>query len=619
MVRNVTAVFFYSLAFFLYLSGTDAVAQKRDTSVHKRRDTLDIYRKIQKFAYRHKFTTLLYHSVFVDPAPQHYEEKPLSDEQKAEDPNLPFKDKVIREIKIEVLDPFGYSVNDTARAAINPVQKIGNHYHIKTRRRIINNLLLFKLYDKVDLTKISESERLLRGARYINDARIYITQADTSSDSVSIKVVAQDKWTVDAPFGVTPVSAELTLRDRNLLGLGQTYGQYASYNISSQRYDLRGNYQLENLYNTYITTSVNYETTKDMTQVNASFDRPFYSPLAKWAGGVSGGKSWGSYVQEDSSELIPKRYAVNVYSYDTWLARSIMLPTSEKQNRRLSNIIVAARYAGSTYQDRPPPAVDTGKAYTGSGLYLMSVGFSLSKYYKDEFIFRFGANEDIPEGIVVQATVGLSTKERAPMRYYYGFEISRGKHFDFGYLSAYFTTGTFFNKSLPDNSALNMGISYFTDLYRRKKWYFRQFAYYKFTSGLIKTPPEKITISSGELYGFNSGSLSGNNKMILDLESVMYTPYNIIGFRFAPVVMIGLGILETDKVPLFRSPVYQGYSLGVLFRNENLLSSSFQFTVGYYPNLPDAGSSKFKINPVTSFSVRFRSFSTSRPSTVSYE
>ncbi|MFL5753575.1 MAG: hypothetical protein ACJ76F_09220, partial [Bacteroidia bacterium] len=174
-------------------------------------------------------------------------------------------------------------------------------------------------------------------------------------------------------------------------------------------------------------------------------------------------------------------------------------------------------------------------------------------------------------------------------------------------------------KSLPNNSAFNTGIVYFTDLFQKKKWYFRQFVYYKFTSGLIKTPPERVTISSGELYGFNPGSLNGSTKMILDLETVMYTPYNLIGFRFAPVLMMGFGMLQTDTTPLFESNVYQGYSAGILFRNEHLLSSSFQFSVGFYPNLPDGNKNYFQINPVTSFTLKVRSFSISKPGTISYE
>jgi hypothetical protein len=104
----------------------------------------------------------------------------------------------------------------------------------------------------------------------------------------------------------------------------------------------------------------------------------------------------------------------------------------------------------------------------------------------------------------------------------------------------------------------------------------------------------------------------------MNSETVAYAPYNIIGFRFAPVVMVGLGMLGSKEVPLAKSRLFQGYSLGVMVRNENLVSSTFQFSVGFYPFLPDGRNSVFLYNPVTSFTLRVRAFSVSRPEFVSY-
>src|SRR5688572_9655668 len=94
------------------------IAQQEPTQ----RDTLAIYGKIRKFAYKTKFTKMIYHAVFVDPAPQKYEKKPLSDKQTKSDPNAAFKGKIIRNVTIEVYDPFGFSVNDTTQREINPFQ-----------------------------------------------------------------------------------------------------------------------------------------------------------------------------------------------------------------------------------------------------------------------------------------------------------------------------------------------------------------------------------------------------------------------------------------------------------------------------------------------------------------
>jgi hypothetical protein len=584
------------------------------------RDTLKFYKKIKKVMYKHKATILLYHAIFVDPAPRKYEEKPLSDQQKVEDPNVKYVGKYIHNIYIQVYDPFGYSVNDTTRKITNPYQKLGNKYHVTTRHRIIENLLLFKTDDTVDLLKFTESERILREARYINDARIYIINAVDSTDRVDVKIVVHDRWTVDAPISGGTTGGHVTLRDRNLAGSGQVYEQYIGYTIPTNYYDYRGKYNIANIKHTYIASDVYYNTTRDATRTGFSFDRPFYSALAMWAGGISGSKNWENYVYTDSSETnFQKKVPLAHIDYDSWVALNYKPGTGKRKNRRVSNVVLALRYAGTRYQSRPSFDIDTNKVHVNSSLYLGSIGFSLSKYYKDQYIFRFGANEDVPEGLRVQLLYGLLQQEDIGFRYYTGFDVSRGKHIqDIGYLSASASYGSFFNKSVANNATLNLGFTYFSDLLRSHKWYYRQFVYFKYVYGVNKPSNDKITLLPEELYGFNNGKLLGSSKMLLNLEGVTYCPYNLVGFKVAPLALFGFGMLKTDYLRLWKSPVYQAYALGVLIRNENLLTSSFEVTYGLYPNLPDGIDRFYKFNPVVSFKLKVSGFDISRPAIVDY-
>jgi hypothetical protein len=585
------------------------------------RDTLKLYKQIKRIAYKHRATILLYHAIFVDPAPRKYEEKPLSDQQKVEDPNVKYAGKYIRHIYVHVYDPFGYSVNDTTSKITNPYQKLGNKYHITTRHRIIQNLLLFRSDDTVDLLKFTESERLLREARYINDARIYIVNAADSSDRVDVKIVVHDRWTVDAPVSGSMTGGHVTLRDRNLAGSGQVYEQYVGYTIPTNYYDYRGKYNIANIKHTYISSDLYYSTTRDETKTGFSFERPYFTALAMWAGGISGSKTWGTYEYTDSTEGAPykKRVPLANISYDTWAAVNYKPGTGKRKNRRLSNVVLALRCAGTRYQSRPSFAIDTNMANVNSSLYLGSIGFSLSKYYKDQYIFRFGANEDVPEGLRVQLVYGLLQQEDIGMRYYTGFDISRGKHVqDIGYLSASASYGTFYNRSVVNNATLNLGLTYFSDLLRSHKWYYRQFIYFKYVYGVNKPSDDKITLRPDELYGFNNGTLLGSSKMLLNLEGITYCPYNLIGFKIAPLALIGFGMLKTDYLKLWKSPVYQAYAIGVLIRNENLLTSSFEVTYGLYPNLPDGNKRFYKFNPVVGFKLKVSGFEFSRPATVDY-
>jgi hypothetical protein len=607
-----------------FLIGKSSFTFAQENEPHPQTDTLGFYKKIKKIAYKHKATKLLYHAIFVDHGPLKYELKSLSDHQKEEDPRAQYTGKYIHEIYIQVFDPFGYSVNDTTSKITNPLQKLGNKYHITTRHRIILNLLLFKPDDKVDILRFTESERILRETRYINDARIYILKARDGTDRVDVKVVVHDRWSLDAPLSGGTTGGHVTLRDRNIAGTGQVYEQYIGYTIPDEYYDFRGRYIISNIKGTFIGSDVFYGTTRDATQTGFSFNRPFFSPIAMWAGGVAASKTWGKYTYKDSVEGTPavsKTVPLSNISYDTWVAMSYKPGLGTKINRRVTNIIFALRYAGIRYQSRPSFSIDTNRLNSNYSLYLGSIGISLNKFYKDQYIFRFGANEDVPEGVILQFLYGLIDKEDIGLRYYTGFVAARGKHYEnIGYFSTRVEYGTFYNRNVANNATLNCGFVYFTDLLSTNyKWHFRQFVRYKYVYGINKKPYDKITLLPEELYGFDNGSLAGSSKMVLNLEGVTYAPYNFIGFKFAPVVLIGLGMLKTDHFKLWKGPVYQAYSLGLLIRNENLLTSSFEITYGLYPNLPDNNNKFYRFNPVIGFSLKLSPFDISKPDLVTYQ
>lgn len=607
-----------------------AFAQERDSTNHSdtwhgssQGDTLKLYLKIKKVAYRHRFTTLLYHSIFVDPTPVKIlpqDSKIRIDDTKESNPYALYEGRVIRSIEIQVLDPFGFSINDTAVKVGNPFQKVGNKYHRTSRKWIISNLLLFEENDTLDLLRIGESERLLRSTPYINDAWIYVYGDSLSGDSVDIKVNVHDKWTVDAPIVITRTGGRLTLRDRNLGGVGQTFEQHLGYHIPSNDYELRGKFRVNNLQQTYISSEYFYTYSRDLKLVGFAFDRPFYSPLTKWAGGIIMYQSWGNYSYYDPSLPGENRTPLNTLNFDTWLAQSYRPPARELKHRRITNVVIALRYAGTRYQQRPSFLIDSTRQNIHGSLYLSSVGFSIAKFYKDRYIFRFGANEDVPEGLLFQVLFGLHKKEMMHIKYYTGLELSRGKHYKkFGYISAYAVYGTFYNGFSRNNSTLNTGFNYFSNLIVKRQWLFRQFVYFKYIHGFNKPVTERITIRPDEMYGFHSGLISGTEKAILNFETVIYAPYNFLGFKFAPVLLAGFGMINAGGLPFGRSPVYQSYATGLLIRNENLLTASFEITFGVYPKPAEGSSTYARFNPVTSFSLKVRSFTTGKPNIVAYD
>jgi hypothetical protein len=580
------------------------------------KDSLRIYKKLKKAFYKHKLTKMAYDAVFVDPEPKEYPVEPASKEKKRVNPYLKRNGRVIRHVNIRVFDPFGYSVNDTTPKRINGIQRTGNRLHITTRQWIIRNRLLFKENDTINPLALSETERVLREASFVNDARVFITET-RHRDSVDVNVYVHDKWPIVAPVLITDVSGNVRIRNKNLFGTGQQFEQYAGFR-RPDLYELNGYYRISNIDNTYISSTLNYVHNVDVTSVGLNFDRPFYSPLSEWAGGVAAGHTWRKFKVVDTLAQVTRSLPLNQVNYDVWIGKYFKLNNTKTLFNQSANIVAGMRYYSNVFVNRPSFEIDTANSNQNMSAFIGNVGFAVQQYYKDKFIYRFGANEDVPEGLILQFLYGGLKFEKGPLRYYNGIEIGRAKHFNFGYFTATFSYGVFYNVKIPNDVTTNYNIYYFSELMKNGRWFFRQFLNYGVVHGENKAPGETITFRSEDLYGFNNGVLAGNTKMVLNSETVAYMPYNVIGFRFAPVLMIGLGVIGDPQHRLTNSRLYQGYSLGIMLRNENLLTSTFQFSFGYYPFLPNGKNNALLYNPVTSFTLRVRAFSVNRPEFIAY-
>ena len=593
------------------------IAQKKDTL--QKLDSLRFYKKIKHFAYKYKLTSLLYDATFVDPEQKEYHLQPVSKETKNVNPYLKYQGRIIKEIKVTVFDPFGHSVNDTIERNTNKLERFGNKTHITTRRFVILNKLLFKKDEPINALSLSESERTLRGTVFVSDARIYITESK-NKDSVIVNVIVQDKWPILVPILVSDIFVDAKFIHNNLFGVGQQFGQYNRWKKPGE-FEFTGYYGIANIDNTYISSNLGYTTDKYGTRVGLSFDRPFFSPLTQWAGGVSVSHWWKDYKYTDTLAAENKKSPLNILGYDVWGGKSFKLNKLSKDRsifNQSTNIIIGSRFYETKYLNRPSINIDPFQSYYNTTALLGNVGFSFQQYYKDKYIYRFGANEDVPEGLILQFTCGALKQEFKKIRYYTGIEIARAKHLDFGYISATLSYGVFFNAKVSNDVTINYRLAYFSNLLKNGRWLFREFLNFNLVHGENKLTGETINFSGEELYGFENRTLNGNTKMTLNSETVAYLPYQLIGFHFAPVINIGIGMIGSPTHKLLTSNLYQAYTLGVMIRNENLLSNTFQFSIGAYPFFPEDGKFVMKYNPISTFTLKIRIFSISKPEFISY-
>jgi hypothetical protein len=604
----------FLIVLFVLMGYTLCFSQKKDSILPK--DSLTFYKKIKKIASKYRFTKLIYNAIFVDPAPNEYPVKPGSKEGKNVNPYIKYQKRIIRKINISVFDPFGHSVTDTIIGKINYFKQTGNRVHVKTRRWIIRNRLLFKENDTLNPLALSETERIMRQAIYINDAKIFISKTN-SKDSIDVNVIVIDKWPVTALPSADTRSGHITLSNSNLFGFGQQFQQYVGFK-SPDIFDYSGFYNIPNIDSKFISSQLSYQINADLAQLNFNFDRPFFSPLVKWAWGTNFNNVWHYFEYTDPADSTTKRAKTDNFTYDVWAGRTFKFKKDKSFFNQSTNIIVGLRNYKNIFLQRPSFAIDKDKTNSSTTVILGNAGLAVQQYYKDKFIYRFGANEDVPEGLIAQVIYGGLKPQFSKVRYYLGGEIARAKHFKFGYLTATASFGLFFNKTVANDITTNYKLYYFSNLLKSGRWLFRQFFNYTLVHLENKLTGETLTLNTDELYGFQNQSLTGDTKMVFNSETVAYAPYNIVGFRFAPVFQVGMGMVGSPQFSIFKSRLYQGYTFGIMLRNENLLNSTFQFSVGMYPFFPDVGNYKFIYNPVVGFTLRVRAFTVSKPDFIGY-
>ncbi len=607
------------LRFALLLLCYMAAAQSSHAQDQPADTTETIYEKIERFSKKRKVTRWIHSTIFVPPEPDQAPPAPAVPSRRV-NPHDQYAGKIIRRIDVDVYDPFGYTVEDTIPRETNGLQRSGNRFHAKTKRAIIRNLLLIKPHEKLDPLKTVESERILRTSPAINDARILIVPAGLNSDSVDVVVRVLDRWSLDVGADGDLSSATVRATERNLLGLGHELEQRMTFRFDQQFLRMRGHHRVYNIGNSYISSFASYMITEDRDHAGISLQRPFYSPLTEYAGGLAFSKTWIrspiAFVAGEPVEFD----RIDPVNLDTWAARSFPLEKDGPESGRISNIVLGARYAQTRYHERPPPERDIFGVYRDNSLFLVGVGLTQRQYYKERYLFRFGLTEDVPEGLMMRFIAGVQKRQQMVNMPYVGAELARGRHYErFGYLNLEVGYGTFFSPSGIFDGTFRSGFTYFSDLAPIGRWHIRQFVRGESVMGFSKPGFSRLTLNVENMYGFQSYQISGVHRTILNFETVAYAPWDLIGFRIAPVFLMGFGILNEEGQAYLSGRVHSSYTLGILVRNERLLLNTFEVALSFYPFVPEEAGPLWRHNAFTNFNTGTRDFNFVSPHIIGYQ
>jgi hypothetical protein len=488
---------------------------------------------------------------------------------------LKYSGKKIRKIEIRRLNVFGSDINNPFSGKTNNAENILNKTHLNTNEFIIRKNLLFSEGDTISPLLISDNERILRKLPYIDDSRIIIVPV--SDEDVDLVVLTKDVYSLGANYEYSSIKKGFfSLYEKNILGLGHEFKLNIPYDKNLPDSPGFGvDYYIDNIGKSFINLNLYFFDGLGEKTYGFGLERKLISSTTKYAGGISVREM---FTTVDIDTIEPLKYNLQDY----WLMRSWLL--SEKSVTRL---IIGARYTNNNVFTRPFILPDSYHYLQKYKMFLGSAAISVQKFYRTNLIYEYGRTEDIPHGGLLNLTFGKEINEFQD-RFYAGANISAGQSIrNFGY--SYFSAGlsTFFHHSSTERGILLLRSSFFSNLIYLENYRIRNFIKVDYTRGFGRFSNENLVYNSENGFsGFKNDSVSGQQRLSLSLESVLFSPVKYYGFRFAFFAFTDLGLLFGTNETLKNGDFLSSIGLGIRIRNNNLVFNTLQIRFCFYLNLP---------------------------------
>ena len=594
-------------------------------SVVRQNDELKTYQlrqTLKKKAQGSRLAKELYDATFSNA-----NKKPEKDSAKIEKPEKrfePYEGKVIRKIHYKVLDAIGPTVIDTAFSTDSKFMRWLNNTYPPTREYVIRNSLLFKQGDRIEPYLMTNSERLLRDQKSLNDARIRIIDTGVESDSVDIVVIVKDIY----PFGAKIHSAgidkyDLELYTVNFMGWGHFFSNTFTAMAKPPwvRYS-KLDYEAPNIAGSFIDVEAVIERNDDNKSKRLTAIRQYLPIQSSW-GGLA--KAEDKYYEIDSVYNYPpvavddssKKYQIHYQELEGVIGYSYA--SQPNPDEASDYLVLAARYDYLHYYDRPTTTVDTNIRYQHRTDFLGSISFVRNDYYQSKYIYGFGITEDIPYGLNLTLTAGYELAEFFN-RPYGGISISAGNYLDkFGYLYILAEAGTFMESYELRQGLFNFSTRYFSNRFALKGKYNSRFLFRSsYSIGFNRYFNEKMYVQNlNQMRGLDLYKFDGNQQLNINTGVITYTPWSIYGFQFALELFWEASLAGPAQRPIYDNKLYSGIGLGVLIKNENLVFQTLEIKLSWYPN-PDDGNS-FVTKTDSRPTGKFQSFEATKPRIIPYD
>jgi hypothetical protein len=497
---------------------------------------------------------------------------------------IEFAGKKIRKIEISRLSVFGSNIESPAAFNPNGLESLLNKTHINTSENIIRKNLLFSAGDSISPLTLSDNERLLRDLPFINDAKIIVVPV--SESEADIMVLTKDIYSLGAGITIGSLKkGSVSLYDKNIFGMGHEFRIEVPYN--SRFPDSPGfgaKYLVNNINKTFINLDLFFYDGLGEKTYGFDLSRKLISSTTKYAGGVSIKEMFTTEDFNSSTEPEPLKYNLQDY----WISRSFLI-----NPERVSRFIIGARYKNNNVFNHPVIQPDSYHRLQKNKIFLGSVALSVQKFYKTNLIYGYGRTEDIPYGGLIDFTAGREISE-FKQRTYLGTSLSIGhsiKSIGYFYSSAGFAA--FIINSRTEQGMLLLRTNFISNMLYLGRSRIRNFVNVDYTRGFDRYSDEYLSFNRENGFsGFRNDTVGGTQRLSFNIESVLFSPVNFYGFKFAFFGFTDFGFLFDTNEHVGSGDFLSSIGVGIRIRNDNMVFNTLQVRLGFFPNLPEYSRTK---------------------------
>lgn len=232
--------------------------------------------------------------------------------------------------------------------------------------------------------------------------------------------------------------------------------------------------------------------------------------------------------------------------------------------------------------ERPAVSADYNPILHDQDALLAGVGLYRERFYTANMVYGFGLREYLATGYKAELVSGYVWGEfRDAM--YLGISYVTGGFRPVGYLMGGLTLGSYIDtgSGMWRQSAVDVDLRWFSNLFMLRRSRIRQFLSLNYTQGWNRLSGSDESIRFTDENGLQAlkEHVIGTNRMILNTETVLFSPYHPLGFRIAFFGFADFGLIGYSP-NIFKNEFYTSLGIGVRLRNERLVFNTIQIRLG---------------------------------------